>query len=93
MNANELPVPEEVVSAARSMEMARIWVVDGRQIVALSPNLWRDPGNWGLMLVDMARHLAKQYATADRTEAEVLARIRATFDAEWGTPTTEVSAS
>lgn len=90
MNRNDLPVPEAVEAAARSMEMARVWVCDGKQIVALSPNLWNDPGTWGLMLVDLARHLARQYAAAGWTEVEVLNRIRATFDAEWSSPTSAV---
>ena len=87
METNELPVPDAVSKANRSMEMARVWIADGRQIVALSPNLWGDPGSWGLMLVDIARHLSKQYAEAGQDEAEVLSRIRSAFDAEWNHPT------
>ena len=64
MATNELPIPDVVSSAERSMEMARIWIADGRQVVALSPNLWSDPASWGLMLVDVAWHLSKQYAEA-----------------------------
>lgn len=87
METNELQIPEAVTKASRSMEMARIWIADGQQVVALSPNLWSDPGNWGLMFVDIARHLARQYAGIDMNEAEVLSRIRSAFDAEWAHPT------
>ena len=87
METNELPIPDAVSQASRSMELARIWIADGRQVIALSPNLWSDPGNWGLMLVDMARHLSKQYAEAGWSEADVLSRIHAAFDAEWSHPT------
>ena len=88
MKTDELPVPELVSKSQRAMEMARIWIADGKQVIALSPNLWSDPGNWGLMLVDVARHLSKQYAQAGWKEEDVLLRIRAAFDAEWQTPTT-----
>ena len=87
METNALPIPDAVSKANRSMEMARIWIADGHQVVALSPNLWSDPGSWGLIFVDMARHLSKQYAEAGKSEAEVLSRIRAAFDAEWNHPT------
>jgi hypothetical protein len=60
MEINELPVPSVVSGARRSMEMARIWIADGHQVVALSPNLWSDPGAWGLMLVDIARHIPQR---------------------------------
>ena len=68
MQINELPVPEAVARAKRSMEMARIWIVDGSQIVSLSQNLWSDPGNWGILLVDLTKHLSRQYADAGWTE-------------------------
>lgn len=83
MKMNELPVPDAVLRANQSMEMARIWIIDGHQVITFSPNLWSDPGSWGLMFVDMARHLSKQYAQAGKSEAEVLSRIRTAFDAEW----------
>jgi hypothetical protein len=54
-----LPVPAQVSDAAQKMEMARIWVADGKQVVTLSPNAWSDPACWGLMLVDLARHVAR----------------------------------
>ena len=87
MQIDELPVPDEVTNATRSIEMARIWVADGRQVVTLNSNIWSDPGNWGIMLVDLARHVSKQYSQAGHTEEDVLSRIRAVFDVEWNHPT------
>lgn len=90
MKSNELPLPDAVANAERSMELARIWLVDGSQVVALSPNLWGEPANWGLMLVDLARHLSKQYAEAGWNETEVLERIKGAFDAEWSVQTSDI---
>ena len=39
------------------------------------------------MLVDVARHAAQSYERDGRNGDEVLARIRAAFDAEWSTRT------
>jgi hypothetical protein len=69
------------------MELASIWIVDKKQQVVLSGNLWDDPAAWGLMLVDIARHVANAYADQGRSRDEVLRRIRAAFDAEWEAPT------
>ena len=83
-----LPVPPAVSRASKAMEMARIWLVDGDQHVVLTPNLWKDPASWGLMLVDLARHVASAYESqGGHDRAEVLRRIRDAFDAEWGHPT------
>jgi hypothetical protein len=84
---SELPIPPTVTQAERAMEMARIWIVDGDQHVILSPNLWKDPGAWGLMFVDLARHVAAAYEAQGGDSQAVLRRIREAFDAEWGTRT------
>ena len=36
--------------------------------------------------VDVARHAARAYEREGRDRTEVLARIRALFDAEWASP-------
>ena len=82
-----LPVPPAVSGASKAMEMARIWLVDGNQHVVLTPNLWKDSASWGLMLVDLARHVASAYESQGNDRAAVLRRIRDAFDAEWGHPT------
>ena len=43
------------------MEVARIWAAHGRQHVHIRTGLWEDPGAWGIMLVDLARHAANIY--------------------------------
>jgi hypothetical protein len=84
----ELPLPPTLDQADRAMELARVWIVDGHQHVVLSPSLWDDPASWGLMLVDIARHVASAYkARMGRDRADVLQRIREAFDAEWSHPT------
>lgn len=83
----ELPIPDVVFAASQKAEMARIWLADGDQIVTLSPRLWDDPGAWGLMLVDLAKHLAKAYEARGLNAADTLARIKSAMEAEWSSPT------
>lgn len=84
---SELPLPATIADAERAMEMARVWIVDGDQHVVLSPNLWKDPAAWGLMLADLARHVATAYAGKGHDKEVVLGRIREALDAEWAAPT------
>ena len=86
----ELPVPHAVTSATQAIEIARIWAADGAQHVSLETGFWKDPGAWGLMLVDLARHVATAYEQTGRGDrTKVLERIRTAFEAEWTFKTDE----
>ena len=84
---SELSQPPDAKGAARAMEIARLWIVDKKLQVVLSDELWDDPAAYGLMLVDLARHLANAYEERGRDRNEVLSRIREGFDVEWADPT------
>jgi Domain of unknown function (DUF5076) len=86
-DAQSLPIPDQVTQAMRKVEMARIWLADGEPVVVLSPIQWKDPANWGLLLVDLARHVASAYAQLDHDLPVTLERIHAAFEAEWEHPT------
>lgn len=84
-----LPVPEQISHAEQKVEIARLWVADGKQVIVLSPSVWSDPACWGLMLVDIAHHVAAVYEPLGYDRHNTLERIRAAFDAEWAHPTSE----
>ncbi|MEO6394213.1 MAG: DUF5076 domain-containing protein [Pyrinomonadaceae bacterium] len=80
----ELIIPNPALSDANSFELLRVWIANNGQHVSLRVGVWEDPAAWGIMLVDLARHIAKahqQETGADLTET--LGRIRAGLDAEW----------
>ena len=86
----ELPIPPSAASAQESAEIARIWIAEGRQHVTLHARAWKDPAAWGLLLVDLAKHVADAYEqTEGRDRQQTLARIKTGFDAEWDHPTDE----
>ncbi len=87
MAKEELPIPEQVSAAAQKAELARIWIADGAQVVTLSNRFWSDPAAWGLMLVDLARHVAAAYEPLGHDRQATMDRIRAAFEAEWNHPT------
>jgi hypothetical protein len=86
--ANGLEIPPTVAGDPKATEIARIWAAHGQQHVHLRSGLWADAGNWGIMLVDLARHVANAYEQDGRGDYfQVLSRIREIFDAEWDSPT------
>lgn len=83
-----LLIPPAAESDPKSVEIARIWAAGGKQHVSMKTGLWKDPASWGLMLVDLARHVANAYTQSDgRDRDDVLRRIKEGFDAEWDHPT------
>lgn len=85
---HELPIPEIVATDDNALELVRVWAAAGSQHVSLATGAWDDPAAWGIMLVDLARHIAAAYeATTDMTRDAALARIRSGFDAEWASAT------
>jgi hypothetical protein len=80
---DELPPPDAARDDEQAFELARLWFAGGLPQVRARGDLWPDPAAWGLVLGDVARQVARQYAGADDEEGEAaLARIRAALDAE-----------
>src|SRR5262245_17026949 len=89
-HSGALDVPPIAAKSRDAVEVARVWVAGGGQHVSLRPEVWEDPGAWGILLVDLARHLARAYQQASgRPSEETMVRIRELFDAEWERPTDE----
>lgn len=73
---------------AGAFEILRVWGGNNLPQQYSLKTVWGDPGAWGLMLVDIARHVAKAYGnTGDLSEEAALKRIKELFDAEWASPT------
>lgn len=79
--------PPPMAALPGAVEVLRVWAVSGEgQQFSLQP-IWKDPGAWGLLFVDLARYLAHVYEKEGMNGEEALLRIREMFDAEWGKPT------
>jgi hypothetical protein len=85
---NELDSPPIVDGDDSAFEVLRVWVAQGDQHVSIAGEIWNDPAAWGILLVDLAQHVANMYEhSSGRTKTEVLQRIREGIDAEWAIPT------
>jgi hypothetical protein len=45
----------------KAIEVVRVWVAKGGQHVSINPFVWKDPEAWGIVLADLAGHLANAY--------------------------------
>jgi hypothetical protein len=79
--------PPPMAAKPDAIEILRVWAAPGVPQQLVLQTVWKDPAAWGLLLVDVARHVSRAYAADGQDEKKVLARIRAGFDAEWGNPT------
>src|SRR5215469_10744419 len=84
----ELPIPYPAEDDPKARELARVWESGDAMQMALQPDLWDDPGTWGIVLVDLANLIAEAYDKSGQMEsARALGLIRQIFDAEWIHPT------
>lgn len=79
---HELSLPPDAIEKG-GHEVLRAVVVDRGLSVSLQ-RAFDEPETWGLLLADVARHIARIYALeTDLTEEDVLDRIKSLLDAEW----------
>ena len=85
---DELAPPPTAVHDALSFEIARVWVANDAQHVRLRTDVWPDPAAWGIVLADLARHVALAYHhMEDHDPEDVLERVLAGLRAELEYPT------
>ncbi|MFO0925245.1 MAG: DUF5076 domain-containing protein [Pirellulales bacterium] len=89
-HTNELPIPPIANSTANSRELLRVWAAEGKQHVTLATGLWNDPANWGILLVDLMKHISNAYEqTSEQTAEECFQRILTGLHAELSHATDE----
>src|SRR3954470_18398367 len=68
------------------VEVLRAAIVDGALHVSLR-RAFDDPEAWGMLIADIARHVARIYAKeGPLSEDDVLERVRGVFETEMDTP-------
>lgn len=58
---NELLIPPAAEADSNAVEVVRVWVAKGGQHVSINPFVWKEPEAWGIVLADLAGHLANAY--------------------------------
>ena len=89
---SQLVIPEIAKADRQSFEILRVWISNGTQHVSLRVGVWNNPQAWGIMLADLARHIANSFdgkTSVDRLR--VLELIKQGLYAELEGPTDEPS--
>jgi hypothetical protein len=87
-NKHHLPVPSDVAEDPNAIELIRAWNSNGGLICALQPMRWEDSRSWGILLADIARHVANALREERGDEQAVtLVKIRDMFNLELSDPT------
>jgi hypothetical protein len=86
---SELQIPDAAKKDSDAVEILRIWIAGGSQHVSLKTGVWEDPAAWGLMLADLAKHVANAYAAGGMDRAEALRRVYQGLQVEMESPTDE----
>ena len=85
---SELDPPPIATGNREAVEILRVWAAPGAPQQLTLRTCWKDPGAWGLLLADVARHAAQAYQRDGQDCDKALQRIRELFEAEWSSPTT-----
>ena len=86
----DLDIPKEIHADPNATEVLRAWVAGGGLVCSLRPTAWQDASAWGVVLADVARHIANAVRDLGGDEPSVtVAKIRQLFNAELAGPTDE----
>lgn len=84
----ELLAPPAAEADPKAIEVVRVWAAQGGQHVSINPFVWKNPQAWGIMLADLARHLANAYQQELGLEPkDTLSKITELLMAELTNPT------
>src|SRR5262245_58577483 len=90
MPTRELPIPPEASDGQKATEVVRAWIVDRHLVCSLLPGAFEDPQGWGVLLADLANHIADGLAEARGMNREVVLRaIALGFGAEMANSSAE----
>src|ERR1700679_3794391 len=86
-----LNIPEAAQRDKASFEVLRVWIAEQGQHVSIRSGAWEDPFAWGIVLADLARHvaLAHQLQHPDADIEAFAERLLEGFHAEIENPTDE----
>src|SRR5262249_24694111 len=88
MALNELPVPPSCQMSERASEVLRVWINQDNNMDVSLWTAFADPAAWGILLVDIARHVGRAYESdGTHSQSEALERVWEGLNAEWGNPT------
>lgn len=84
----EFKLPEDASSDPSSFEVLRVWNTAKGLNVVLKSDVWSDPAAYGIMLADLARHIANGcFQVSGMSVDAALSRVLEGLNAELSSPT------
>ena len=83
----ELKIPPSASANRRAQEILRVWSSGAHQEFVIKHDIWDDPAAWGLLLVDLARHVSRAFQERGHDKDAVYRRILEGFRVEAENPT------
>ena len=88
LRANELPFPVEALGNPDAGEVLRAWSINKELVICMNPLSFPNAGIWGMLLVDVARHVSRALANEGQGSApENMNSILNAFERELTRPT------
>jgi hypothetical protein len=86
-----LDIPPAASRDKASFEVLRVWIAEKGQHVSIRSGAWEDPFAWGIVLADLARHIAHAHEIQHpETDPDAFVeRLLEGFHAEIENPTDE----
>ena len=90
-SSKQLDIPPAAARDKASFEVLRVWIAEQGQHVSIRSGAWDDPFAWGIVLADLARHIALAHEMQDQKidKQAFLERLLEGFSAEIDSPTDE----
>jgi hypothetical protein len=90
-SSKDLDIPPAASRDQASFEVLRVWIAEHGQHVSMRCDAWDDPFAWGIVLADLARHvaLAHQFQHPEDDSEAFAERLLEGFHAEIENPTDE----
>jgi Domain of unknown function (DUF5076) len=84
-----LDLPPAAKRDRGSFEVLRVWIAEKGQHVSIRSGAWEDPFAWGIVLADLARHVANAHSiqNPELDKDAFLDRLLEGFEAEITNPT------
>lgn len=80
----ELVVPPDACADRKAQEVIRAWAGGNKEYVSITGKLFEDPGVWGHLFCQLARHVARAYELNEMgSRDDALAAIRERFTEAW----------
>jgi hypothetical protein len=90
-NGKHLDPPPAAQRDKAGFEVLRVWIAEQGQHVSIRSGAWEDPFAWGIVLADLARHIANAHQMQNEkiNKDAFLERLLEGFEAEIDNPTDE----